>query len=235
MVKSGRVKVAVLPKEPLSVRFINFLKAAPALAIPVFLIAGLVTGIATPTELGALTCLFAIILGFVYKDLTLRSFFMCAVETQDNWYPRYAPSCGNSLHLAHGSRNVGTLLQAFMMRLTTSPIIFLLITNIVLLLAGMFMETTVIVLIAAPILFPIAASYGIDSIHFAMVMLINLLMGTLTPPFGSLLFVMMDQTKLSLAQMFKAVAPFYFPYLAFLALITFVPWITTFIPRLFGA
>jgi tripartite ATP-independent transporter DctM subunit len=236
MVKSGRVKVAVLPKEPLSVRFINFLKAAPALAIPVFLIAGLVTGIATPTELGALTCLFAIILGFVYKDLTLRSFFMCAVETA-----KTTGILGMLLLVATpftwlmGVGNVGTLLQAFMMRLTTSPIIFLLITNIVLLLAGMFMETTVIVLIAAPILFPIAASYGIDSIHFAMVMLINLLMGTLTPPFGSLLFVMMDQTKLSLAQMFKAVAPFYFPYLAFLALITFVPWITTFIPRLFGA
>jgi TRAP-type C4-dicarboxylate transport system permease large subunit len=109
------------------------------------------------------------------------------------------------------------------------------LANVVLLVAGMLMETTVVVLIAAPIMFPIAAIYGIDPIHFAMVMLINLLMGTLTPPFGSLLFVMMNQTKLTLSQMFRAVAPFYFPYLAFLVLITFVPSITTFVPRLFGA
>jgi TRAP-type C4-dicarboxylate transport system permease large subunit len=134
-----------------------------------------------------------------------------------------------------GVGNVGLQLQAFMLDVTTNPIVFLLIANVVLLVAGMLMETTVVVLIAAPILFPIAASYGIDSIHFAMVMLINLLMGTLTPPFGSLLFVMMNQTKLTLAQMFKAVAPFYFPYLAFLGLITLVPSITTFVPRLFGA
>jgi TRAP-type C4-dicarboxylate transport system permease large subunit len=81
---------------------------------------------------------------------------------------------------------------------------------------------------------PIAAVMELTP-SIAMVMLINLLMGTLTPPFGSLLFVMMNQTKLTLAQMFKAVAPFYFPYLAFLVLITLVPSITTFVPRLFGA
>lgn len=236
MVKSGHVKVAVLPKEPLLVRFSNFLKAVPALAIPVFLIVGLITGIATPTELGALTCLFAVILGFVYKDLTWTSFFDCALESA-----KTTGILGMLLLVASpftwlmGVGNVGLQLQAFMLDVTTNPIVFLLIANVVLLVAGMLMETTVVVLIAAPILFPIAASYGIDSIHFAMVMLINLLMGTLTPPFGSLLFVMMNQTKLTLAQMFKAIAPFYFPYLAFLVLITLVPSITTFVPRLFGA
>ncbi len=236
MVKSGHVKVAVLPKEPLSVRFANFLKAAPALAIPVFLIVGLITGVATPTELGALTCLFAIILGFIYKDLTFSSFLECALESA-----KTTGILGMLLLVATpftwlmGVGNVGLQLQAFMLDLTTNPMVFLLLANVVLLLAGMFMETTVVVLIAAPILFPIAASYGLDPIHFAMVMLINLLMGTLTPPFGSLLFVMMNQTKLTLAQMFKAVAPFYFPYLAFLVLITLVPSITTFVPRLFGA
>ena len=236
MVRTGRVNVSVLPKEPLSVRLSNFVKAAPALAVPIFLIVGLVTGVATPTELGALTCLFAIILGFVYKDLTWHTFFDCAKESA-----KTTGILGMLLLVANpftwlmGVGNVGMQLQAFMMDLTTSPIVFLLLANVVLLVAGMLMETTVVVLIAAPIMFPIAASYGIDSIHFAMVLLINLLMGTLTPPFGSLLFVMMNQTKLTLAQMFRAVAPFYFPYLAFLLLITFVPSITTFVPRLFGA
>ncbi len=235
MVKFGYVKVDVLPKEPLRVRLINFLKAAPALAIPVFLIIGLVTGVATPTELGALTCLFAIILGFVYKDLTLRSFLDCALESaKTTGVLGILLLVANPFTWLMGVNNVGIQLQTFMLNLTTNPVIFLLLANIVLLVAGMMMETTVVVLIAAPILFPIAASYGLDPIHFAMVLLINLLMGTLTPPFGSLLFVMMNQTKLTLAQMFRAVAPFYFPFLALLILITMVPSITTFLPRLFG-
>ncbi|MFA6504848.1 MAG: TRAP transporter large permease [Treponemataceae bacterium] len=235
LVKIGKVNVAVLPKEPLRVRFRNFLSAAPALAIPVFLVTGLITGVATPTELGALTCLFAIVLGFVYKDLTVKSLYECAKETV-----KTTGVLGMLILVAtpftwlSGVGNVGDLLQQFMNSVTTDPVVFLLIVNIVLLIAGMFMETSVILLIAAPILAPIAASYGLHPIHFAMVMLMNLLMGTLTPPFGSLLFVMMNQTKLTLAQMFRAVAPFYFPFIAFLLVVTFVPSVTTFLPGLFG-
>ncbi len=235
LVRMGKVRVAVLPKEPLAVRFRNFLGAAPALAIPVFLVAGLVTGVATPTELGALTCLAAIVLGFVYRDLTVRSLYRCAMETV-----KTSGVLGMLILVAtpftwlSGVGNVGALLQEFLASLTTSPVVFLLLVNVVLLAAGMFMETSVILLIAAPILAPIAAGYGIHPIHFAMVMLMNLLMGTLTPPFGSLLFVMMDQTKLTLNQMFRAVAPFYFPFIAFLLIVTFVPGVTTFLPGLFG-
>ncbi len=235
MVKMGKVNVKPMPKEPLGVRFRSFIAAAPALAIPVFLVTGLITGVATPTELGALTCLFAIILGFVYKDLDLRSLYHCAVETV-----KTTGVLGMLILVAapftwlSGVGNVGQLLQNFMASITSSPVVFLILVNVVLLVAGMFMETSVILLIAVPILAPIAASYGLHPIHFAMVMLMNLLMGTLTPPFGSLLFVMMNQTGLTLNQMFRAVAPFYFPFLAFLLVISFVPSVTTFLPGLFG-
>jgi tripartite ATP-independent transporter DctM subunit len=235
MVRLGMVNVVPLPKEPLAVRLKNFVRAAPALAIPVFLVTGLITGVATPTELGALTCLAAVILGFAYKDLTLRSLYHNAVETV-----KTTGILGMLILVAApftwltGVGNVGDLLQAFMNGLTTNPWVFLAIVNVVLLAAGMFMETSVILLIAVPILAPIAANYGIDPVHFAMVMLMNLLMGTLTPPFGSLLFVMMNQTGLTLHQMFRAIAPFYFPFLAFLLVITYIPAVTTFLPNLFG-
>ncbi|MDP3191641.1 TRAP transporter large permease [Rhodoferax sp.] len=234
-VKLGKVKVGLLPKEPLRVRLKNFVRAAPALAIPVFLVTGLITGVATPTELGALTCLAAIILGFAYKDLNLRTFYLCAVETV-----KTTGILGMLILVAapftwlSGVGNVGDLLLNFMNGLTTNPWVFLALINVVLLAAGMFMETSVVLLIAVPILAPIATSYGIDPVHFAMVMLVNLLMGTLTPPFGSLLFVMMNQTGLSLHQMFRAIAPFYFPFLAFLLVITYIPVVTTFLPNLFG-
>jgi tripartite ATP-independent transporter DctM subunit len=235
MVRLGMVNVVPLPKEPLGVRLKNFVRAAPALAIPFFLVTGLITGVATPTELGALTCLAAVILGFAYKDLTLRSLYLNAVETV-----KTTGILGMLILVAApftwltGVGNVGDLLQAFMNGLTTNPWVFLAIVNVVLLAAGMFMETSVILLIAVPILAPIAANYGIDPVHFAMVMLMNLLMGTLTPPFGSLLFVMMNQTGLTLHQMFRAIAPFYFPFLAFLLVITYIPAVTTFLPNLFG-
>ena len=234
MARTGYLKVKLQTKLPLKERLVAFVKATPALAIPVFLITGLLTGVATPTELGALTCVFAIILGFVYKEIDLKGLVTCAKESAIT-----TGTLGMLLLVSQaftwlmGVSNVGPLLQDFMMGITLNPLVFLLITNIVLLVAGMFMETTVVVLIAAPILFPIAASYGIDTIHFAIVMLVNLLLGTMTPPFGSLLFVMMDQTGLSLQKLFKAVAPFYFPYLAFLFLITLVPQITLFVPGLF--
>ncbi|MDP1531175.1 MAG: TRAP transporter large permease [Rhodoferax sp.] len=235
MVKLGKVKVGLLPKESMRVRLKNFVRAAPALAIPVFLVVGLITGVATPTELGALTCLAAIILGFAYKDLNLRTFYRCAVETV-----KTTGILGMLILVAapftwlSGVGNVGDLLMNFMNGLTTNPWVFLALINVVLLVAGMFMETSVVLLIAVPILAPIAISYGIDPVHFALVMLVNLLMGTLTPPFGSLLFVMMNQTGLSLHQMFRAIAPFYFPFLAFLLVITYVPSVTTFLPNLFG-
>ncbi len=235
MAKTGKLSVDLQTKQPFKQRIINLIHALPALAIPIFLITGLLTGIATPTELGALTCLFAILLGFIYKEFDLRGLLTCAKESAIT-----TGTLGMLLLVSQaftwlmGVSNVGPILQEFMMSITANPLVFLLLTNMVLLIAGMFMETTVVVLIAAPILFPIAMSYGIDSIHFAIVMLVNLLLGTITPPFGSLLFVMMDQTKISLSKMFRAVAPFYFPYLAFLFLITLVPQITLFLPRLFG-
>lgn len=235
MARVGYLNVQRQKKLPIKKRLYDFVIAIPALSIPIFLIVGLLTGIATPTELGALTCVFAIILGIIYKELDFKGFIKCAMDSAIT-----TGTLGMLLLVSQaftwlmGVSNVGPLLQNFMMSITQNPLVFLLITNIVLLIAGMFMETTVVVLIAAPILFPIAASYGIESIHFAIVMLVNLLLGTITPPFGSLLFVMMDQTGISLSKMFKSIAPFYFPYLAFLFLISLVPQITLFVPALFG-
>ncbi len=235
MAKIGKLNVQCQEKGSIILRLKAFINAIPALSIPVLLIIGLLTGVATPTELGALTCFLAIVLGFVYKDLDLKGFLKCAKETVIT-----TGTLGMFLLVSQaftwlmGASNVGPILQEFMIGVTTKPWVFLLITNIVLLIAGMFMETTIIVLIAAPILFPLATLYSINPIHFAIIMLVNLLLGGITPPFGNLLFVMMDQAKLSLGTMFKAVLPFYVPYLAFLFLITLVPQITMSIPQLIG-
>jgi TRAP-type C4-dicarboxylate transport system permease large subunit len=133
-----------------------------------------------------------------------------------------------------GVGNVGILLQNFLTSFITNPLVFIFIVMIVLLILGMIMESSVIQLLVTPILAPIALSYGLDPIHFGLIVIITLLVGCLTPPFGTLLFVMMDMEKMTLMQMFKAVAPFYFPYLAFIVVIALIPVITTFLPNLFG-
>jgi tripartite ATP-independent transporter DctM subunit len=235
MVKTGKVNVPLIPKEPLKVRFKNFLAALPTLAVPAFLVIGLITGIATPTELGALTCLFAVILGIIYKDLTLETFFKCAVDTvKTTGVLGFLIMVAGPFTWLSGVGNVGILLQNFLLSFTANPLVFVFIVIIVLLILGMIMESSVIQLLVTPILAPIALSYGLDPIHFGLIVIISLLVGCLTPPFGTLLFVMMDMEKMTLTQMFKAVAPFYFPYLAFIAVIALIPAITTFLPNLFG-
>ena len=235
MVKTGKVNAPMIPKEPLQVRVRHFLVAAPALAVPGFLIIGLITGIATPTELGALTCLFAVILGIFYRDLSWKTFYKCAVETvKTTGVLGFLIMVAGPFTWLSGVGNVGILLQNFLMSFTTSPLVFMLIMIIILLLLGMVMESSVIQLLVTPIVAPIALSYGLDPIHFGLIVVITLLLGCITPPFGTLLFVMMDMEKLTLRQMFKAVAPFYFPYLAFVVIIALIPAITTFLPNLFG-
>jgi tripartite ATP-independent transporter DctM subunit len=234
MVKTGKVNAPMIPKEPLKVRFKNLLAALPTLAVPGFLVFGLITGIATPTELGALTCLFAVILGIAYKDLTWKAFVKCAVDTvKTTGVLGFLIMVAGPFTWLSGIGNVGTLLQNFLTSVTTSPLVFIFIVMIVLLILGMIMESSVIQLLLTPILAPIALSYGLDPIHFGLIVITSLLLGCLTPPFGTLLFVMMDMEKMTLMQMFKAVAPFYFPYLAFVVVIALIPAITTFLPNFF--
>ena len=106
--------------------------------------------------------------------------------------------------------------------------------NVALLVIGCFMETTAILLIATPTLFPLIVALGIDPVHFGIILVVNLLIGTLTPPFGVILFIMMDIAKISLAQMTRAVLPLYFPLLFTLLVITYWADFVLAIPRFFG-
>jgi TRAP-type transport system large permease protein len=235
MVKSGKIVAPVRAREPMKKRLIHFVQAAPALAIPAFLVVGLLTGLATPTELGALTCLFATLLGFIQGDFTWKTFFDCAKQTvKTTGVLAMLILVATPFTWMLGVQNAGQILENIFQSVSQNPLVILLIINFILLIAGSIMETAVVQLIAVPILAPIALLYGIDPIHFGLIFLINLLLGTLTPPFGVLLFVMMDLTGLSLQEMTKAIMPFYIPMLLFLVLITLVPEITTFIPSLFG-
>ena len=235
LVKTKKVIAPVLPRVSWKKRIANFFEALPVLFIPTFLIFGLLTGIATPTELGALTVLFAVILSFIQKELTWKSLFECAVQTaKTTGILAILIMAAAPFTWIMGINNAGQILLNTFGSTSLSPYVILLLINLMLLIAGSLMETTVILLITVPILTPIVMALGIDPIHFGLLIILNLLFGTITPPFGVLLFVMMNLTGLSLAKISKAILPFYIPMILLLTLITFVPAIVTFIPNLAG-
>jgi TRAP-type transport system large permease protein len=235
MVRTGRVVAP--PTQRMSYPRLgkSFVRAVPALAAPVLLTVGLLAGVATPTELGALTVVYAALLGFAQRELSLRDTFEALRET--------LVTCGVLVFIIACAVPFGWIvatsqapmkLAQFMMSLSDNKFVILAIINIALLLIGCLMETTAILLIATPTLFPLIVALGIDPVHFGIILIVNLLIGTLTPPFGVILFIMMDIAKISLAQISRAVLPFYIPLFLTLMVITYWADFVLAVPRFFG-
>ena len=235
LVRTGRA-VAPAPR-PMSVSRLGrtFVRALPALAAPVLLTVGLLAGVATPTELGALTVVYAAALGFAQRELTFREVLGACRET--------LVTCGVLVFIIACAVPFGWIvatsqapmkLAAFMMSISDNKVAILALVNVGLLVVGCFMETTAILLIATPTLYPLIVALGIDPVHFGIILVVNLLFGTLTPPFGVILFIMMDIAKVSLARMSRAVLPFYLPLAATLVVVTYWADFVLAVPRFFG-
>jgi tripartite ATP-independent transporter DctM subunit len=235
MVRTGRV--AAPPTQPMSFPRLGatFVRALPALAAPVLLTAGLLAGVATPTELGALTVVYAAALGFVQRELAWRDVHDALRETLVTCGVLvYIIACAVPFGWIVATSQAPTKLAALMMSISDNRVVILALVNVALLAIGCFMETTAILLIATPTLFPLILALGIDPVHFGIILIVNLLIGTLTPPFGVILFIMMDIAKISLAQITRAVIPLYFPLLFTLLVITYWADFVLLIPRFFA-
>jgi TRAP-type transport system large permease protein len=235
LVRTGRIKAP--PTQPMSAPRLGrtFLRAIPALLAPILLVAGLLAGVATPTELGALIVVYATALGFLQKELTVRELVGAARET--------LVTCGVLVFIIACAVPFGWLvatsqapmkLAAFMMSLSENKFVILAIVNVALLLVGCLMETTAILLIATPTLFPLMMAIGVDPVHFGIIIVVNLLIGTLTPPFGVILFIMMNIANVTLSQITRAVFPLYVPLLFTLLVITYWTDFVLAVPRYFG-
>jgi len=128
---------------------------------------------------------------------------------------------------------VPATLAQWILALTADKWMILLAINVILLIAGCFMETTAILVISVPVFFPLVTQLGVDPVHFGLIMIINLLIGTCTPPFGIALFITMQIAQVSFARLVRAVVPFLIPMLLTLLLVTFVPQLVLFLPNLF--
>lgn len=234
MAVTGRIVAPVQPRATLAEVRRTFVAAFPALLAPIILCGGIVIGIATPTELGALTVVYAIALGFWQQELTWTDIWDAAAETLVTYgvlvlIIAAAVPFGWVVAVTEAPQKLAELLFAF----SENKWVILGIINVMLLVAGCFMETTAILLIATPTLLPLVKQLGVNEVHFGLMMIINLLIGALTPPFGVLLFITMDIAKVSFGAIVRAIMPFYLPLAIVLMLVTYWPDMVMFLPNLF--
>jgi len=128
--------------------------------------------------------------------------------------------------------NIGGILNDFLLSISTNPVVILLLINIILLLLGMVLETIPIILLMVPVLFPIAANIGVDPTHLSIILLVNLMIGLITPPIGLHLFITASIARTSIVNVIKSAAPLIVILLIVLGLITYVPQISLFLPTL---
>jgi tripartite ATP-independent transporter DctM subunit len=201
---------------------------------PVILVGGMLSGMFTPTEAAAIAAFYAFVLSFfVYRELTLAQLWRILKETaMETAIITFIISCSMFYGWVLIRGRVPIILLEAFTQLSTNPLVVLFVLNVFLLIIGCFMDTTAAICILVPILAPLLVKVGIDPVHFGLVMVLNLMIGLLTPPYGMNLFILSRITGLSPLRIARASLPFFIPLLVALALITIFPSIVTFLPNL---
>jgi len=213
----------------------SFLIAFPSLLLLVIVIGGIVGGLFTATEASAIAVLYSVVLGFVYKEIKFNDIpkiLLDSAKTSAVVMLLIAASMGMSWIMSY--ENIPQNLSDFLLNISDNKIIILFIINLLLLFVGIFMDITPAVLIFTPIFLPVVKTLGIDPIQFGIMMVLNLCIGLCTPPVGSVLFVGIGIAKTSIEKVIRPLLPMFFAMILALILITFIPQITLWLPRIFN-
>lgn len=212
----------------------DFRHAFWPLLTPVILIGGILSGIFTPTEGAAVASLYAFILTmFIYREISWKDFALILRDTAKESASIMFIVCASSLYGYLLTRTqLPTLFMNMIFSVTESKILILLLLNVFFLVIGCFMETNAALIILVPILAPMATALNIDMLHLGVMIVLNLMIGLLTPPVGMCLYATAKVANIPLDRMIKAMAPFYIPLVIALLLVTFCPGIVTWLPNL---
>ncbi len=231
-----KMQLEVRPFPSLKKLLVSIAESFPALSIPIIILGGIYSGMFTPTEAGAIACFVAIIVGlFFYKELKLshlpRILFNTGLITSSvTIIISTASILGWTLTIEQLPQKIADSLLKF----SDNPYVILLLINIFLLIVGMFMEVTAAMLILVPVFFPVVTALGIDPIHFGLIVSLNLCIGFVTPPVGVVLYVVSNITKVSVPDIVKSSMPFLAALIVVLLIVTFVPAVSLWLPRLAG-
>jgi len=212
----------------------SFKDAFLPILTPVILIGGIMSGIFTATEAAVVASFYALILCvFVYRELNLKLFInICRDTIRESALILFIVGASNLYGYLLTRSRIPTLLMDTVFGLTTNKYVILILVNVFLLIVGCFMECNAAIMILAPILTPMCSSVGIDPVQLGVIMVLNLMIGLLTPPIGMCLFTTARVAKIRLETMIKAVVPYYLPLVIVLLLVTFVPAVTLGLPEL---
>src|SRR5512137_2305201 len=224
------------PKASWGERWRTFRESIWGLLLVIVVIGGIYTGIFTPTEAAAMSAVYAFFVAvFVYKDMTIAKVPKILLDSA-NMSAMLLYIITNAVMFSYlmTSEQIPQELAAWMLDKGLGVVAFLLFVNIVLLLAGNVMEPSSIVLITAPLLFPIAMKLGIDPVHFGIIMTVNMEVGMCHPPVGLNLYVASGITKMGITELTIAVWPWLLTMLVFLIVVTYFPWLSLVLPRALG-
>jgi len=205
-----------------------------ALFLPFGLIMLLRFGVCTPTEGGVLMAVYSIVIGkFVYKKLEVKQLPEILVEAVMTTAPVMMIICASNV-LSHYMtwENIPKQLATFIIDFTNNKYLFLLLCNVIFLVIGCFMDAMAAMIIVAPLLIPVVNHFGIDIIHFGLMMCFNVGLAAITPPFGTYIFFVSGALRIRASELIKELIPFLIVSVVVLLLVTYIPWISTFIPNL---
>ena len=223
------------PRMPIKKILVAAWKALPAIFMPVLIMGGILSGMFTPTEAAGVAVVYAAVVGgFIYRQLTLKSLPDVLLKAGlESGMVMMLIALSEPFAWIVAVDQIPQLVIEWLSNLTTSPFLILLLINLFLLILGIPLETAPALVIVTPVLAPIAASLGIDPVHIGVVICLNLVLGLITPPVGAVLFAVCGITTLSMDRLAKAIWRPFIVALVVLALVTYLPWLSTFLPRKF--
>ncbi|MCF7944875.1 MAG: TRAP transporter large permease [Spirochaetia bacterium] len=208
-------------------------RGMPAMMMPIMLMAGMLSGYFSPTEVGAITVTYALILSAFYRELSMKGLISVLRST--------LRSTANVLFIVGAAaifawtltvEQLPQQVSSIMLTMSDNPFIILVIANIVLLITGMFIETTAAIMVLTPILLPPLIAAGVDPVHFGVVMVFNLMIGMISPPVGMSVYMLSPLVNISVGKIFKATAPYFVTLLIALIILTYVPQIALWLPNM---
>lgn len=211
------------------------LQALPSLSLIVIVIGGIVGGIFTATEGSAIAVVYALILGICYKNITLKSFWEIVISSAKmSGMVVFLIGVSNILGWVMAFTQIPQAISAALLGLTNNPIIILMIMNVILLIAGTFMDVTPAILIFTPLFLPVVQTFGMHPVQFGLILVYNLCIGNITPPVGNTLFVAIKVGRTSLSKVMPYMLWYYVAILVGLLLVTYVPFLTMGLPTMAG-
>ena len=235
MIWSKKNNYKVGKKSTLKEVFTEFINALPSLFLLVIVVGGIIVGIFTATEASAIAVLYTLVLGFIYRELTVKGMPKVLLESIEiTAIVMLLIGASMCMSWVLSFENIPQDISTFLLGISDNKIIILLIINLILLMVGIFMDMTPAVLIFTPIFLPVVTSLGMDPTHFGIILVLNLCIGLCTPPVGSVLFVGVGIANTTITKVIKPLIPFFIVMIFSLFLVTYIPALSLFLPELFN-